>query len=290
MMATTATRLGLVAVCTGAIFALTGGAGAAADVSQLSEGGQLADAAGAPSDRLTERGRDLYLTGCSSCHGVDAQGRVLEGGVEAPTLYGVGEAAADFQLRTGRMPLSSPNAQAIRKPEAYPDEEIKALVAYVGSLTDPGGVGPAIPTVDIAGADLADGGELFRANCAACHNASGSGGALSQGRAAPTLWDASDVELVEAMRTGPGQMPVFNSDALTGEQADNVAAYVLTLSDREGPGGFDLGAVGPVPEGFVAWVALTTVLFGAMRWITKRAAPRSTAQLPADQVEAGAER
>ena len=245
-----------------AVFALTGGVGAA-------------DGAALPlrqpsDDAQVQRGRDLFVTGCATCHGVDAKGRTLQNGVRAPSLYGVGEASADFQLRTGRMPLASPNAQAVRKPTVYPDDEIDALVAYVGTLVGPGGPGPAIPEVDVANADLAEGGELFRANCAACHNASGAGGALSQGRAAPTLWDATATELVEAMRTGPGQMPVFGPDALTTDEADNVAAYALTLSDRESRGGFDLGAVGPVPEGFVAWVALTTVLFGAMRWITRK--------------------
>ncbi len=248
-----------------AVFVLTGGVGATDDAALPLM--QPAD------DALVTAGRDLFVTGCATCHGVDAKGRTLDGGVKAPSLYGVGEASADFQIRTGRMPLASPNAQAARKPTAYPDDEIDALVAYVGSLVGPGGPGPAIPDVDVSDPDLALGGELFRANCAACHNASGSGGALSQGRAAPTLWDASATELVEAMRTGPGQMPVFGPDALSRSEADNIAAYALTLSDREGRGGFDLGAVGPVPEGFVAWVALTTVLFGAMRWITRRPKP-----------------
>ena len=252
-----------------AVFALTGGVGAVAPPNAPLPASSL-PTAGTADDALVKAGRDLFVTGCATCHGVDAKGRTLEGGVKAPSLYGVGEASADFQIRTGRMPLASPNAQAVRKPTAYPDDEIEALVAYVGTLVGPGGPGPAIPEVDVSNPDLALGGELFRANCAACHNAAGSGGALSQGRAAPTLWDASATELVEAMRTGPGQMPVFGPDTLSRSEADNIAAYALTLNDREGRGGFDLGAVGPVPEGFVAWVALTTVLFGAMRWITRK--------------------
>ena len=100
--------------------------------------------------------------------------------------------------------------------------------------------------------------------------------ARCQGRAAPTLWNATATQLVEAMRTGPGQMPVFGPDTLSRSEADNIAAYALTLSNREGRGGFDLGAIGPVPEGFVAWVALTTVLFGVMRWITRRPKPANS--------------
>ena len=149
---------------------------------------------------LVTRGHTLFETGCSSCHGVDGQGTD-----QGPSLVGVGAASADFQLRTGRMPLAVTGKQAVRKPPAYDDAQIKALVAYVASL----GPGPAIPDVDVARADTAAGGELYRANCAACHNAAGTGGALSYGHNAPSLLEATPVEVVEAMRTGPGQMPVF---------------------------------------------------------------------------------
>ena len=164
------------------------------------------------------------------------------------------------------MPLAVVGAQAVRKPPAYDQEQIAALVAYVASL----GPGPAIPVVDVAGADVVNGGELFRANCAACHNAAGTGGALSYGHNAPSLLESTPVEVVEAMRTGPGQMPVFGEDAFTDAQAADVAAYVTgALQHPDNRGGLSLGATGPVPEGFVAWIVGIVIIGSALRWVVR---------------------
>ncbi len=183
-----------------------------------------------------------------------------------PSFVGVGAAAADFQLRTGRMPLAVIGEQAVRKPPAYSDDEIEALVAYVASL----GPGPAIPAVDVATADVVHGGDLFRANCAACHNAAGVGGALSYGHHAPSLLQATPTEVVEAMRTGPGQMPVFGEDTFTDQQATDIAAYVTgDLQHPDNRGGFPLGSTGPVPEGFVAWTVGIVVIGAALCWIVR---------------------
>ena len=216
---------------------------------------------GADNPELVAAGRALYQTGCSSCHGEDATGSD-----QVPSLVGVGAAAADFQLRTGRMPLAVIGEQAVRKPPAYSDDEIKALVAYVASL----GPGPAIPTVDVATADVVHGGDLFRANCAACHNAAGVGGALSYGHHAPSLLSATPTEVVEAMRTGPGQMPVFGEDTFTDQQATDISAYVTgVLQHPDNRGGFPLGSTGPVPEGFVAWTVGIVIVGAALRWIVR---------------------
>jgi len=210
---------------------------------------------------LVERGRVLFQTGCTSCHGVEGQGTD-----QGPSLVGVGAAAADFQLRTGRMPLAVSGKQAVRKPPAYDDAQIDALVAYVASL----GPGPAVPDVDVGQADVVTGGQLYRANCAACHNAAGTGGALSYGHNAPSLLQATPVEVVEAMRTGPGQMPVFGPDAISDEEAADIARYVTgELQHPDDRGGFPLGATGPVPEGFVAWIVGIVVVGGALRWIVR---------------------
>ena len=158
-----------------------------------------------------ERGRELFLTSCSGCHGAEGGGTG-----DGPSLIGVGAAAADFQLSTGRMPLTDPSAQAVRKPPAFSPDEIDALVAYVASLGD----GPPIPDVDPAAGDLAEGGTLFRLNCAACHSATGTGGALSYGDDAPKLWSATPLQIAEAIRTGPGQMPVFGPDTFTDHQVE----------------------------------------------------------------------
>jgi len=198
------------------------------------------------SEDLVAEGEQLFLTGCVTCHGVGG-----EGTSEAPALIGVGEASADFQLRTGRMPATrGEGEQPPTKPLAYTDDEIQALVAYVGSLGD----GPPIPDVNPQQGDLAEGGDLYRANCAACHNAAGIGGALSSGDYAPSLSTIHATQIAEAMRTGPGQMPKFSPEEITDEEMDSIVRYVLYLQNPDDPGGFSLGGTGPTAEGFVAWV------------------------------------
>ncbi|MGH9050319.1 MAG: cytochrome bc1 complex diheme cytochrome c subunit [Acidimicrobiia bacterium] len=207
---------------------------------------------------LVERGHELFLTGCSSCHGVDG-----EGTDQAPGLVGVGAASADFQLSTGRMPNTEPNRQAVPKPPAYDREEIDALVAYVASLGD----GPAIPDIDDPPGDLVGGGRLFTLNCAACHSSAGNGGALSSGRNAPTLHGATRVQVAEAIRTGPGPMPVFGPETLSDKQVNSIVEYVHYLRDPEDPGGLDLGLVGPITEGLVALLFGLVVLAFVCKWI-----------------------
>jgi ubiquinol-cytochrome c reductase cytochrome c subunit len=210
---------------------------------------------------LVEAGEDLFALGCSSCHGLEG------GGTDnGPDITDAGEAAADFQLRTGRMPAADTDGQQPRKDPAYDDEEIQALVAYVGSLGD----GPAIPDVDPARGDLANGGVLYRANCAACHNATGVGGALSYGSEAPSVRHVDPVEVGEAMRTGPGQMPVFGPDAFSADDLDDIAAYVEELHEPSRRGGLSLGSIGPVAEGFVAVLIALGGIVLALRWITAR--------------------
>jgi ubiquinol-cytochrome c reductase cytochrome c subunit len=209
-------------------------------------------------------GQELFNTSCQSCHGPRG-----EGTSQGPNIQQVGELGADFMLRTGRMPLAQPGPQAPEKPPAYTAEEIKALVEYVGSFGD----GPGIPDVDIEGADLANGGELFRANCQPCHNASGIGGALSYGAHAPALTSVEPTQVVEAMRFGPGEMPIFGDDVFSDQEANDIAAYVDYLHNPEDPGGFGLGHSGPTAEGFVSWLFGIVVLIWAIRWITKEHHP-----------------
>jgi ubiquinol-cytochrome c reductase cytochrome c subunit len=205
---------------------------------------QYSRSASAQDNGVISQGRQLFLTGCVSCHGADGAGTDL-----GPSLIGVGPASADFQLSTGRMPAAyGKDRQATRKPPAYTTDEIRALVAYVASL----GPGPPIPVVDVSAGDLAAGGVIFRAQCASCHNAAGIGGALSYGRHAPSLHDATDLEVVEAIRVGPGQMPVFSEQTITPDEANGVAAYVRYLRSPRDRGGISLGRVGPITEGFVA--------------------------------------
>jgi ubiquinol-cytochrome c reductase cytochrome c subunit len=205
-------------------------------------------------------GRALFLVQCSSCHGFDANGTT-----NGPSLIHAGAAAADFFLRTGRMPLSNPADIAVRHPPAYSPEQIGALVAYIGSLDQ----GPPIPTV-LTG-DLARGNTLFSDNCAQCHNAAGAGGALGYGDIVPSLKKASKLDVVEAMRVGPGPMPVFGPETLSDQQASDIAAYVEYLHHPRDRGGLGLGHLGPIPEGFVGWVVGMGLLLVAARLIGTRA-------------------
>jgi ubiquinol-cytochrome c reductase cytochrome c subunit len=190
-----------------------------------------------------ERGERLYQASCATCHG--SRG---EGVGPWPDIAGAGEAAADFQLRTGRMPFAGePGDQALRKPPAYDEQGIRDLVAFVGSLAD----GPAIPEVGLDDDLLPRGHRLFAANCAPCHGATANGGAVGGGSIAPPLTDSEPLDVAEAMITGPGQMPVFD---LPNEERDAVVTYVEYLRTAENPGGLAIGGIGPVPEGFVAWL------------------------------------
>jgi ubiquinol-cytochrome c reductase cytochrome c subunit len=217
----------------------------------------------APSQAPTvDQGRQLYLVRCSSCHGFDAGGVA---GV-APSLTHSGAASADFYLRTGRMPLANPQDQAVRHRPAYADREIRALVAYIGSLDR----GPAIPALPAHG-DLAQGFDLYSINCAQCHNDAGAGGALGYGDVVPSLKHASRLDAAEAMRIGPRPMPVFGPDTLSDQQVADIASYVEYLHHPEDRGGLGLGHLGPIPEGFVGWVVGMGLLLLAARLIGTRA-------------------
>lgn len=208
-------------------------------------------------------GEALYLEGCSSCHGARGHGTA-----RGPALVQSGEAAAYYYLSTGRMPLANSEEQPRRKPPVYDDDEIASLVDYVESL----GEGPELPDLGdtLAGADLAAGGEHYRDICQACHSASGAGGALSYGRAAPRLAPATPLQVAAAVRSGPGQMPVFGPDVLSELEVAQLAAYVEHLDDPADPGGLPIGRTGPIPEGFVAWFLGMAALLGLVAWIGTR--------------------
>jgi ubiquinol-cytochrome c reductase cytochrome c subunit len=186
-------------------------------------------------------GRELYLEHCAACHGVEARGTEL-----GPDLVGVGAASADFYLRTGRMPAADSIGQQLSKEVAFNDAEILALVRYVDSL----GTGPPIPQVDLSDTNPSDGQQLFIENCAACHGATGSGGAVGKEATAPGLRSPTPTQIAEAVTIGPGQMPVFT---FPDEDLNDLVAHVRYLATQKHPGGADIGSIGPVPEGWVAW-------------------------------------
>lgn len=228
---------------------------------------------------LVDQGRELFLVGCASCHGRNAEGLVTKDGTQyGPSLVGVGAAAVDFQVSTGRMPMARPGVQAPRKDRVYNEEETRALAAFVASL----GPGPAIPTAeqydpneipeDEREEAVVRGGEFFRTNCTACHNFDGSGGALPGGKYAPTLKGVDEAYIYEAMLTGPQQMPVFSDDVLKPEEKRDIIAYLKSLEENPGYGGFSMGALGPVSEGLFAWLVGIGGLVGFAVWIAAHTA------------------
>ena len=214
-----------------------------------------------------EAGRALFEANCSTCHGLQAQGSAA-----APSLIGVGAASVDFQVGTGRMPLRADNVQAPEAPNAYTDEETAAMAAYVASLAP----GPAIPpesvtTAVMEGERLAEGNELFRTNCAMCHNVVGAGGALTRGKYAPSLEGTTGAYIYEAMVTGPQSMPVFSDTNITPEQKQSIISYIKHSQTEPSPGGLALGSIGPVAEGLFTWVAALVALIACAVWLGRRA-------------------
>ena len=208
-------------------------------------------------------GRQLYQNSCITCHGANLEGVANRG----PSLIGVGEASVYFQVHTGRMPLTRQGATADAKKTIFSDKEIDQLMAYVQAH----GGGPTLPSGDLRDGDLAAGGELFRLNCASCHNFVGEGGALSSGKAAPSLKTATDLEIYTAMLTGPENMPVFGDNQLTPEQKRSVINYIQTIKEQADPGGAGIGRIGPVSEGLVIWVVGVGVMLFGIFWMGSKA-------------------
>jgi ubiquinol-cytochrome c reductase cytochrome c subunit len=210
-------------------------------------------------------GRAIFEKDCATCHGFAAQG---QNGI-APGLIGVGAAAVDFQVSTGRMPAAENGAENIQKPPRLDRTQTLAVAAFIASL----GGGPAIPSaaqVSSAGANIGLGQQLFIADCAQCHNFVGAGGALTDGKFAPPLSAATPTQVYEAMRTGPEAMPVFNDTTITPSEKRDVIAYVTGIRSQANPGGLSLGRVGPVTEGLVAFLGLLLFMVLAALWITAK--------------------
>jgi ubiquinol-cytochrome c reductase cytochrome c subunit len=212
--------------------------------------------------RAAQDGKALFDTSCVTCHGRNAQG--VEG--RGPSLIGVGSAAVEFQVSSGRMPLARQEAQADRKPPVFTPDQARQIGQYIQEL----GGGPQVPEGPLrAEGDeaIARGGELFRVNCASCHAFSSGGGALSSGKFAPPMREATERQLYAAMLTGPQSMPVFGDNQLTPEEKKDIIAYVQTLNEDGDPGGYGLGRYGPVTEGLAVFlVGMVALVFTAL-WI-----------------------
>jgi ubiquinol-cytochrome c reductase cytochrome c subunit len=73
------------------------------------------------------------------------------------------------------------------------------------------------------------------------------------------------------MRTGPGQMPVFANGAMPDEDVKRMIAYIEQVNATPSAG-LSLGGLGPVAEGFWAWVAGIGSLVLFAIWIATRGA------------------
>jgi ubiquinol-cytochrome c reductase cytochrome c subunit len=218
----------------------------------------------AASSQLVSQGSKLFAANCATCHGLN-----LEGTKDGPSLIGVGAASVDFQVGTGRMPLASTGPQAEQKPPQFTEAQIKALYTYVASKSP----GPGIPDKQYLGGNgnAANGAELFRVNCAMCHNVAGAGGALTQGKFAPPLAGVSAKHVYEAMETGPQNMDVFNDKNITPTEKADIITYLKYLDKNPSPGGLDLGNLGPVSEGLFLWIFGLGSIVGVTIWLTAKA-------------------
>lgn len=261
---------------------LTGGLYAALAPAQADNEAENAD--------LVAEGRELFLVGCAFCHGQNGEGVLTQDGTQyGPALTDVGAAAVDFQVGTGRMPMAQPGVQVPRKEVVYSDAEIEALSAFVASL----GTGPGIPDAELYDPDtipederdeyVTRGGQIFLANCTACHNFEGSGGAMPRGGYAPKIRGVDPKHIYEAMLTGPQSMDTFSDGNIPPDDKKAVIAYLETLDEQPSYGGLTLGSLGPVSEGIIAWIVGIGTLVGFAVWIGAHTT-RSSKQK--DEVEA----
>jgi ubiquinol-cytochrome c reductase cytochrome c subunit len=209
-------------------------------------------------------GKKLFLANCASCHGTNG-----EGAIGGPSLIGVGAASVDFQVGTGRMPGQASGPQLYKKPVQFTEEQIAAMAAWVASLAP----GPAIPAEEYlrADGDATHGGELFRINCAMCHNAVGAGGALTEGKFAPGLEGVTEKHIYEAMVTGPQNMPVFNDANLTPEDKKDIITFLKYVEENDSVGGLELGSIGPVAEGLFTWIFGLGFIIAITVWLGAKA-------------------
>jgi ubiquinol-cytochrome c reductase cytochrome c subunit len=231
---------------------------------------------------LAKEGHQLFLVSCSFCHGTNGQGvKTLDGNQLGPPLAGVGAAAVDFQVGTGRMPAVQPGPQIPQKEAVFTPTEVAELAAYVATL----GPGPAIPnasdyslqglTDEQRQQAIAQGGQIFLTNCTACHNFEGSGGAMPKGGYAPKIRGVDPKYIFEAMLTGPQAMDKFSNGNLSVDEKRDIIAYLQSIQNNPDYGGFGMGGIGPVSEGLFAWVVGIGSLVGVATWIAAHTARSS---------------
>ncbi|HSH59041.1 MAG TPA: cytochrome c [Acidimicrobiales bacterium] len=225
-----------------------------------------------------ELGARLYQRDCVFCHGADGRGTS-----RGQSLTEVGPAEAHYSITTGRMPIQAAGEERRRREVQYKAEEVDALIAHMRRFL---ASEPEIPEVNIEEGKLSEGAELFLAECAACHQWSGNGGALL-GREAPSLFESTPTQIAAAIRTGPPGMPGYSEEVIDEEQLNSVVKYVLYLRQPQDEGGNGLWHLGPFAEGLIAWVVGIGVLILAVLWIGERGTGEPVSTPPASE-EGGA--
>lgn len=196
-------------------------------------------------------GSVLYATHCASCHGATGRGSSV-----APPLIGKPGVDVHLMLDTGRMPAADPYVNEIHRAPAFTQPQMTQLVAYVLSFS----AHPDAAMPRIGPGDPRRGRVLFARHCAVCHGAGGNGSSVGFSNVAPSLMHATSFQVAEAIRAGPEVMPRFGPDVLNDRDVDDIVRYVNLLQtqagrfDGEDAGGIGLGHVGPVAEGFIAWL------------------------------------
>ena len=237
--------------------------GAYAGFNQTSAGAEVDWAKFSQDENNISAGEKLVGANCATCHGLSA-----EGTNDGPSLIGSGAASVNFQVGTGRMPLAFQGPQGFVKPKQFDEEQTLQLAAYVASLAP----GPDLPDAKYLSGDtdVANGGVLFRINCAMCHNVAGAGGALTEGKWAPKLTGVPATHIYEAMVTGPQNMPVFNDANITPEQKSDIISYLKYIEEKPAVGGLTLGSIGPVAEGLFIWIIGLGIIVAFTVWVTAK--------------------
>jgi ubiquinol-cytochrome c reductase cytochrome c subunit len=194
---------------------------------------------------LVNQGAELYGVHCITCHGAQ-----LQGTGDGPSLRNAGGASVDFFLETGRMPLPSNAVQAWHVNDQFDPEQTQALRAFVSAKA---GTRIPIPDVRTDRSLLQRGRLLFEDNCEACHGAAAQGATAGFGWIAVPLDAATPREIGEAIRIGPGIMPIFPPALISDRDVDAIATYVGYLkTSAPNPGGTPFDYLGPTAEGAIA--------------------------------------
>lgn len=127
-----------------------------------------------------------------------------------------------------------------------------------------------LAVLTLTGGNLAQGGVLYRLNCAPCHRTAVRGGALAFSKNnAPALIGLDAATIAGAVRSGPGEMPAFPKSILGDQDLASIIKYVQFMQQPPNPGGLPLNYYGPVAEGLVA-IGVVIVLAAIAAWIEEK--------------------